>query len=247
MGSLKRLILVTAVALAATTAAKAADLPDPIIPAQEFIPEEVGGGWYLRGDIGVDFFNSPDAVYNNWLQFSGEKLQTAGMIGVGAGYQFNEWIRADLTADWRGTSFNGKTACGLPCNPGALTQENADIGIFTGMANIYLEAGNFNGFTPYVGGGIGFAHLRLHDYVGINPNGTSNSFNDKNKTNFAWNLTAGTSYDIWDNLAVDANYRYVDFGDIGTGGDPAGNLPGTVEFDKLTAHEIRVGLRYYLN
>jgi len=246
MGSLRRVFIVLAAALAATTAAQAADLPDPIIPAPEFIPQEIGSGWYLRGDIGVDIFNSPDAVYNSLLQFSGESFQTAPMFGVGAGYEFNKWVRADLTADWRGTDFNGNTDCATACG-NQLTQENAELGIFTGMANLYLQAGNFNGFTPYVGGGVGFAHLRLSEYVGYNPNGTSNTFRDKNKTNFAWNLTAGASYDIWDNLSVDANYRYLNFGDFGTGTDPAGNLAGTVEFDDLAAHEVRVGLRYYLN
>lgn len=247
MGSLKRMIIVAAAALAATTAAKAADLPDPpIIEAPQFIPEEIGGGWYLRGDIGVDFFSDPSVVYNNALRFSMEKLQPALAVGVGAGYEFNKWIRADLTADWRGTDFSGKTLCG-GCVGTQFTQENAELSIFTGMANIYLQAGKFHGFTPYVGGGIGIAHLRLHEYVGHNPNGTSNTFRDKNKTNFAWNLTAGGSYDIWENLAVDANYRYLNFGDVNSGVDPNGFLPGNVAFDDLTAHEIRVGLRYYLN
>ena len=149
MGSLKRMIIVVAAALAATTAAKAADLPDPpFIPAPEFIPEEVGGGWYLRGDIGVDFFKDPSVVYNNSLVFSMEELQPSVMVGVGAGYEFNKWIRADLTADWRGTDFSGKTVCGgCVAATTQFTQENAELDIYTGMANIYLQAGNFHGFN----------------------------------------------------------------------------------------------------
>lgn len=247
MGSLKRILVVAAAVLAATTAAKAADLPEPVIPVPELIPQPIGGGWYLRGDIGVDFFNSPEVIYNAALHFTGEKLRPSVMVGVGAGYEFNQYFRGDLTVDWRGTDFNGKTPCPATCGATANTQENAEIDIFTGMANLYLQAGNFHGFTPYVGGGIGFAHVRMHEYVGFNPNGHSNTFNDKNQTNFAWNLTAGASYDVWENMSVDANYRYLNFGEIGTGLDPAGSLPGTVEFDELTAHEVRVGLRYYLD
>ena len=245
MGSLKRILIVVAAALAATAAAKAADLPDPPIIAPPEIPQPLGG-WYLRGDIGVDFFTDPDVVYNGTLNFSHEKLRPAVMVGVGAGYEYNEYIRGDLTVDWRGTDFNGKTFCATACG-NAYTQENAELDIFTGFANLYLQAGNFHGFTPYVGGGIGFAHIRLHEYAGFNPNGTSNTFNDHSKTNFAWNLTAGASYDVWEKLSVDANYRYLNFGDIQTGTDPAGNLPGRVDFDNITAHEVRVGLRYYLD
>ncbi len=244
MGSLKRMFLVAATALAATTVAQAADLDPPVIPAPELIPQKLGG-WYLRGDIGVDFFTDPDVRFHA-LEFEHEELRPALMVGVGAGYEFNQYLRADLTVDYRGTDFNGKTPCYAACGF-AFTQENAELNIFTGMANIYLQAGTYYGFTPYIGGGIGFAYVDLSEYAGFNPNGTTNTFNDNDATNFAWNVTAGASYAFSERLALDANYRYLDFGDISTGGDPAGNFAGSVDIEDITAHEVRVGLRYYLN
>jgi hypothetical protein len=66
------------------------------------------GGWYLRGDIGfsnqrVDRLNNPDDAR---LTSSSQNLtfNTAGIFGLGAGYKFNNWFRADVTGEWRGNS-----------------------------------------------------------------------------------------------------------------------------------------------
>src|SRR5947209_11637826 len=66
------------------------------------------GGWYLRGDIGMtnqkvgSLFN---VLYNSpgtGVQAVGMGFDSAGLAGLGVGYQINPWLRADVTAEWRG-------------------------------------------------------------------------------------------------------------------------------------------------
>ncbi len=47
--------------------------------------------FYLRGDLGWSF-----------LEWSGGDDDSAVSLGGGVGYQFNENMRADITADWAG-------------------------------------------------------------------------------------------------------------------------------------------------
>ena len=82
-------------------------------------PVEDFGGWYLRGDIGfsnqrVDRLNNADDVR---LTSSVQNLSfnTAGIFGLGAGYKFNNWFRADVTGEYRGNSqFHGTDANTFP-------------------------------------------------------------------------------------------------------------------------------------
>ena len=67
------------------------------------------GGWYLRGDIGfsnqsVKTFATPTrAAYDNVAVCSDRQASTApASYGVGVGYQFNNWFRADVTGEYRG-------------------------------------------------------------------------------------------------------------------------------------------------
>ncbi len=52
MRSVKALAFV-GIVMVATTAGKAADMPQFLPPPMPPIIEEVGAGWYLRGDIGM--------------------------------------------------------------------------------------------------------------------------------------------------------------------------------------------------
>src|SRR3712207_9032541 len=110
MGSFKYYALAGILAVAASTTAHAADLLPPP-PPMAAAHVEVGGGWYLRGDIGMtnqavdklSFGNTDPDFQTIHLDFDSSPL-----FGIGAGYQFNNWIRADVTGEYRGkSSFHG--------------------------------------------------------------------------------------------------------------------------------------------
>src|SRR4051812_19183561 len=108
MRSVKSLIAAGAATLM-STAAFAADMA--IAPPPAYAPPPVVedfGGWYLRGDIGFSNqrVNRLDNVLdaNNLTSRQNLAFGTAGIFGLGAGYKFNNWFRADVTGEYRGNS-----------------------------------------------------------------------------------------------------------------------------------------------
>ena len=75
------------------------------------------------------------------------------------------------------------------------------------MLNTYYHLPTGTALTPYIGAGIGVSHVKgTADILGYSGN--------IKKTNFAWQAGAGISYDITDHFAIDAGYRYMDYGDF---------------------------------
>ena len=107
MRSVKFLVAAGAATLM-SSAAFAADMA--IAPPPAYAPPVVEdfGGWYLRGDIG--FSNQRVSRLNNVLDATAINsvqnlnFSTAGIFGLGAGYRFNNWFRADITGEYRGNS-----------------------------------------------------------------------------------------------------------------------------------------------
>lgn len=242
-----RLATIAATALLAgfVGSAHAADMPMPapmiVAPTPKLIPAEIGSNWYIRGDVGYTMYNTPSASYGA-NQDLNEKFDDAFMIGAGIGYQFNSWLRADLTVDWRAPSdFFSNTVC---C--GGLSNEYSKIAVGTAMLNGYVDLGSWYGFTPYVGAGAGLAALSVSDYRGYNPPGfaLSTTFGDHTQYNFAWALMGGVSYDMSKNSKLDLGYRYLNLGDARTKVDGTGVA---VKYKDLQAHEVRVGFRYMID
>src|SRR5579862_9568870 len=117
MRSVKSLIAASAATLLSTVTAFAADMPIMPPPQMVYAPPPVQdfGGWYLRGDIGMT--NSQTKLHNNLydtlpagtaFQQYGTGLDGGMLYGIGVGYQFNSWFRADITCEYRSkVSFNG--------------------------------------------------------------------------------------------------------------------------------------------
>ncbi|MEM1039559.1 MAG: outer membrane protein [Pseudomonadota bacterium] len=153
-------------------AASAADLliDPPVIEAPEI---KSSGGWYLRGDISYDFSSFDKPHYNvggagGVVPFETGSVEDSFNIGLGIGYQINEYFRVDLTGDYVFSSkFEGSTTgvCpdpdttdafpGSPC----ASEDHSDVTKFKLLANAYVDLGHYGGFTPYVGAGLGGAYV----------------------------------------------------------------------------------------
>lgn len=238
-------------------AAAAADLPEyPVfIDTPEPLPLPSPGGWYLRGDIGYKIYSNPDMSYTNAAAgytgasalYNTESLDDTAVVGVGAGYTFNEYFRMDATIDYEfKADGSGRLVCIAACAPVGYSVESYELDAWTGLVNAYVDLGTYGGLTPYVGGGIGASYLTTSNVRFVNGDGSTGSYSGDSEWNFAWALTAGAAYAISDNLLVDLNYRYVDLGDARTGLVTAGGASAPIRIDDITAHEIRVGLRYNL-
>lgn len=273
MGSLKTFALAGAMALGAS-AATAADLAYPAPPPPEplGLKGTISSGFYLRGDIGVGsqsydeldvkLNNAPVIATTGVTSFSTVKQDRgfAAFAGVGIGYQFNNYLRFDLTGEYRGGSFNGRDQIsynfGVPTNQTNVYR--ADVATFVALANAYIDLGTWNCLTPYLGVGIGMAN---HTVSGLSDQGinqavgapfanASYAFGDSaSKTNLAWALMAGVSYDVTSNLKLDIGYRYLNMGDgptIGLRGAQGllANPSSSVRFKGIDSHDIRIGMRW---
>jgi len=253
-------IAVTAGAILASTAvASAADLalPPPLPVPVEF------GGWYLRGDIG--FSNQSVHHLSNALeanltsQSQHGEFNSAGIFGLGVGYQFNNWFRADVTGEYRGNSqFNGYESntfsnAGTPAS--GFNRYTANKSEWLVLANAYVDLGTWWGVTPFIGGGVGTANVSLSNYTDVGQTtsgGPSSAFaSATSKWNFAWAAHAGLAYRVTPSLTMELAYRYLDLGSASTGDviafDGTNNIYNPTTFKHLTSQDLKFGVRWAID
>lgn len=94
------------------------------------------------------------------------------------------------------------------------------------FGNAYFDFNTSSDFRPYVG--IGFGGSRI-------------KFGDKSENKFAYNYSAGVSYLINDNAALDLGYRYTSYADFEE--ETKGVPYQKIEY-KAYANEIMLGVRF---
>ena len=263
MRSVKFLIAAGAATLL-SQAAFAADMaiaPPPPMYAPPPVVEDFGG-WYLRGDIGFSnqrvsrLNNVLDATYTTSSQNLG--FNTAGIFGLGAGYRFNNWLRADVTGEYRGNSqFFGKDVLTFPGGFNTDTY-HATKSEWVVLANAYVDLGTWWCMTPFIGAGVGGARVSINNFtdqsitnagLGAQP---GLAFGDNvSKWNFAWALHAGVAYKVTPNFTVELAYRYLDMGDGLTGDlrtfDGTNGIVNPTTFKSITSHDLKLGVRWDLS
>ena len=276
MTNYSRFLMAGLIALAASTTAMAADYDPPIVVdrAPEFVPVEVGNGWYLRGDIGytfgADVSGADYRVFNAGVYtpaaFSNTSLDDNYVWGIGFGYQFNSWLRADATFEGHQNDFTGAAPVALPCAGGAVgdtcnTTFASQVTTYSTLANLYGDLGTYAGFTPYVGAGAGMSRVQWNGATSVQncvgagcpvvPAPVASVHAGESSWRFTYALMAGVAYDVSRNLKVDLGYKFKQI----TGGDmfnfdPASIGAGATGIqgtdDGLVQHEVRLGVRYSL-
>jgi opacity protein-like surface antigen len=258
MRSVKFLIAAGAASLL-STAAFAADMPIAPPPMYAPPPPAEFGGWYLRGDIGfsnqkVNHLDTP-GYHDPGITVPptiGLGFDSAGIFGLGAGYQFNNWFRADVTGEYRGNanlhgldivSFNGGII--------GTDEYHGSKSEWLVLANAYVDLGTWWCVTPFIGAGVGASRNTISNFQDINTPNLGVAFAPTaSKWDFAWALHAGVAYKVTPNLTLEFAYRYVDLGDGVTGAltDFTGFTRGrTIQFKDITSNDLRFGVRWNLD
>jgi opacity protein-like surface antigen len=263
-------VMAAGAAACISTVACAADMALPPPPQIQYQPvpiETQASGWYLRGDIGVGMQNFSEFDHSqtnstfvwppSWTIVQ-QDIQDAAIAGFGVGYELNNWLRVDVTGEYRTkamfkvtgsyTDFCGGFTC-FDINSG-----NYSAAVF--MANAYLDLGTWWCLTPYIGAGVGGAYNMIS---GVQDNGiigyngavgfgysTSNSAN----LDLAWNVQAGLTYNVSNNLKIDFNYRFLSLGSPQTAVVQCQNTPACPSafytLKDMTSQDFRIGLRWML-
>jgi len=262
MGNSRLLAAAATAALFAIPAAHAADLPPLPPPAYRPAPVETSG-WYLRGYVGLTNQQvntagfTPNPFPNDTITTQFATFDSSPLFGLGGGYQLNNWLRFDVTAEYRANShFHGQQIdrAGIVTLPDDYNASKHEL-LF--LANAFVDLGTWWCVTPFVGAGIGGSYNTITSFVdqGMTMSGTggipiiSTTYaDDHSKWSFAWALYAGLAYQVTPNFTVDLSYRYVNLGSAQTG--PAHAFDGTViptnpfVFDTLTSHDLMLGVRW---
>jgi len=251
-----KVVAFASVAAFISTAASAADMSFPLPQPIPLPHVEEFSGWYLRGDIGMT--NQSVGSITNPLDSTATSVNTVQkgfdssmLFGLGIGYQYNPWLRFDVTGEYRSrANFHGLQVV----NSGGTTFTDEYRGSkseWLFLANAYVDLGTWYCVTPFVGAGIGGSYNTIHDFLDVNtPNSGVAFSSDASKWSFAWALHAGLAYKVNPQMTVEFVYRYVNLGsavsgDLGTYlGVNAINNPTT--FNNLTSHDFKLGIRWLL-
>jgi len=277
MRSVKFLVAAGAATLL-SSAAFAADMPSIMPPPQPYYappPQQDFGGWYLRGDVGMT--NSQGKLHSNsydtlpagtTLTQNGEGFTGGTSWGVGVGYQFNNWLRGDITGEYRSrVAFSGADYVMFPNGGGPLADSyTGGYTSWVGLVNAYADLGTWWCLTPFVGVGVGAAHIQTTGFqdsttvfttVGVPPatqavvTGGSYFANGASTTNFAWAAHAGVAYKVNNNFTVELAYRYLDMGTavhgFGSSFDGSNSGQSTFQYRDLISQDVRLGVRWNLD
>jgi len=239
--------------------AHAADIYQaPPEPAVEMAPAPVlDRGIYIKGYIGQtnpEVGSMSNEVYDATGIFTvrDQDIKSSPLYGIGLGWRHSHWLRFDGTIEYRGDAlFLGSDVSTFP----GTNEYTADVKSWLGLVNAYIDMGNWCGFTPFVGAGVGFATLTVHglrdDGVVDDPvDGAIPSIAygaDKTRTNFAYAFYAGTSYDVTPQVTLDLTYRWAHLGDATSGRvttfDNSSSYSGQAITD-ITSNDVMLGFRY---
>jgi len=220
MNKIFTVLLAAAASFALVNCARAQDHPEP------------GPGPYVAVGGGGDWAagNSFDVTVNN----SDHRLNTRWGDGWGAfaalGYRFDPNMRAELEFSERQApvhSWSGNTAYG-------------DQWDDSGMLNAFYDIRTGTAITPYVGGGIGAAHIAWSHSARAAIQALPDTYDDSG-TKFAWQAIGGAAFEVTQNLALTADFRYKASTGYRFRSQPSGNDINHYDYDTRSAF---LGVRY---
>lgn len=268
MGSFKTYASVAGLlALATTTTVSAADLLPPPPPMPEApMHDTVGGGWYLRGDVGVgmtDYDRTQVTTLTPGFPTTGyiarqKQLNDQVFFGAGLGYEFSSWLRFDATGEYRTKSSWRYLEQDTNFGPGNFNLTTGHMSSAVGLANAYVDLGTWYGFSPFIGGGVGVAYHMFKGVTDLGQGGYVGGIGyagEKDTTSLAWALHAGIGYMISPSVKLELAYRYLNMGDAKAGtvvcqggaatcGTPA--LQTAYKLRDIESHDFKLGMRWVL-
>jgi opacity protein-like surface antigen len=179
------------------------------VPAPIPIPVEEAE-WYFRGDFAAGFGSAPSVniLGTNLIEQTfgavprSESFEPSFTGSVGVGYIWAPHLRTDFTVDIHSIMNTEQSG-----TVGATTITDKTKFMSTILlANAYYDVRTGTPWTPYVGGGLGFAVNQLtRNLDSTAPGATINAGNRTTDIQFAAAAMAGVSYDFSSFFAIDVN------------------------------------------
>lgn len=204
------------------SAASAADLiisePAPIVP----IVETAGGNWdgvYVGAFAGFGWgtLTDEDDYFGDGAgsEYDGDGWKLG--VAAGADFTFSEALVAGIVADIAWSNLSGE-------------DEAIDLEYSSDWSGSIRGRLGFDGgaFLPYVTAGIAFADNTVTDNL---------TDVEDSAVHVGWTAGAGVEFAVADNVSLDLQYRYTDYG------TQTYDLGGDTDFS-LTSHAVTAGVNF---
>lgn len=213
------------------------------------VAEGLPEGIYLEGRGGATFLQDAE---NSGGGISIESQFDTGFAAGGAvGYAHSSGFRGEVAVEYRRNNVNDLTitndgGIGVALGVGSLNgislgaagaSVDGHASSITAMVNGFYDIDLGSGFAPYIGAGIGVAHVAAD--VDVSAGGATSTFVDDSDQVLAYQGIAGISYHFTENVAATVHYTYL------ATSDPELESGGGADFDsEYESHNVMAGLRF---
>ncbi len=157
----------------------------------------VEGGLMHVEDTKFDVSGDGTTAVDDFLNLDYKTGLDLDIIG---GYDFG-LVRAEFEAGYKRASIDEVSFR----NTGIASDSGGNVRVYSVMANAMLDFGDDNGWSGFVGGGLGLANVRYR--LRFNEPGNVGSGSDSDRS-FAYQAIAGVRHAISDNIDLGIKYRY---------------------------------------
>lgn len=169
-------------------------------------------------------FSKPYVLGEAGYSFGTSANGDAGILGIGAGYHLNEFMRGDITVGYRGWG---------DVNMRADRHTKTDVWSIPALANLYVTFPLHEQFSIYGMGGLGMSW---------NKTDSMPDAKGATKSNFAWTAGGGIEYMVNRCLSFDVGYRYTDLGQARV--KARDGYTGKSKQD-MRSNDVKLTARYY--
>jgi opacity protein-like surface antigen len=193
------------------------------------------GNFYVGIAGGATIPQDVDFTFSGAVAATGKfSFKTGAAITGEVGYHYNDLLAAEVELGYTKLDFDKFSVAGVTASA------NGHIDTVVGFVNAIVTPLGRSTFTPYIGGGLGFAHGDTK-FNSLTIGGVTTPINtSSNGTDFAANALIGADYALTSNFLLGARYRFVWINDANT--QSSGGV--TVKQGDITAHVITANLTY---
>nr|WP_016830996.1 outer membrane protein [Rickettsia conorii] len=198
--------------------------------------------WYLKLNAGGVIFNKTKPKGADF-KLNNIKSNTGFTGEIGAGYYIMDNLRTDLTIGTVASSHLKKSKTYPDGNSFSVKNKPTIVSV---LLNGYVDFVDLSMFKVFAGAGVGAAFVKEKIHSKDIKGGVTDTFNGttKNKTNFAYQLSLGTSFEVAQGVKAELVYSWRDYG-------KTKNTTKTINGDKVKfggthykGHNLMAGLRF---
>ena len=188
-------------------------------------------GMYVSGNVGAVALSDSDVSVDGYSGSLDLGYDTGYALTVAVGRKV-EYVRLEGELGYRATDMEGYnyTDSSITASLGG------DVKALSFMVNTYFDINTGTSFTPFIGGGIGFANIDAEVTGTLEEDGevVLEGSEGDDDTVFAYQVIAGVAFAMTDNTFLDLSYRY-----FATSDPEFGDIRG-----EYGGHNLMLGLRY---